>query len=79
VNFLDGLESPTVQLEAVTLTDVKRARQIMVQYESASLNFVDFCIVAISERLNFVQVHTFDRRDFIVFRPTHCAFLEFLP
>jgi predicted nucleic acid-binding protein len=78
-NFLDSLESPSIQLEAVTKADVKQARQIMARYESANLDFVDCCIVAIAERLNIVQVCTFDRRDFSIFRPTHCEYLELLP
>jgi predicted nucleic acid-binding protein len=78
-NFLDSLESPNIQLEAITKPDVKRARQVMAQYESANLDFVDCCIVAIAERLNIVQVCTFDRRDFNIFRPIHCDYLELLP
>jgi uncharacterized protein len=77
--FLDSLESPSIQLEAVTKADVKRAREIMAQYESANLDFVDCCIVAIAERLNIVQVCTFDRRDSSIFRPMHCEYLELLP
>ena len=79
MNFLDSLDAPTIQLEAITKSDLKRVRQIMVRYESANLDFVDCCIMVLSERLNITQVCTFDRRDFSIFRPEHCEYLELLP
>jgi len=51
----------------------------MQQYASANLDFVDCCIMALSERLNIVQVGTLDRRDFSIFRPKHVDYLEILP
>lgn len=48
-------------------------------YQSARFDFVDCCIMALSERLNITQVCTLDRRDFSIFRPGHCPFLELLP
>jgi hypothetical protein len=35
--------------------------------------------MALSERLNITQVCTVDRRDFSMFRPLHCDYLELLP
>ncbi len=48
-------------------------------YPGAKLDFVDCCIMAMSERLNITRVCTFDRRDFSIFRPAHCDYLELLP
>ena len=35
--------------------------------------------MAQAERLNITHVATFDHRDFEIFRPTHCDYLELLP
>jgi hypothetical protein len=35
--------------------------------------------MAQAERLNIARIATFDRRDFSVFRPKHCEYLELLP
>jgi hypothetical protein len=35
--------------------------------------------MALAERLNITQICAFDRRDFPIFRPTHCENLEPLP
>ncbi len=51
----------------------------MDNYRSAKFDFVDCCIMALTERLNIRQVCTLDRRDFPIFRPKHCPFLELLP
>ncbi len=51
----------------------------MNQYADAEFNFTDTAIMAQAERLNINRIATFDRRDFSVFRPTHCEYLELLP
>ncbi len=68
-----------VQLVAVDVHDLSRARQIMIQYADNDFDLADCCIMALSERLNIRQVCTFDRRDFSVFRPRHCDYLDLLP
>ncbi len=35
--------------------------------------------MAMTEGLNVTEICTFDRRDFSIFRPTHCDYLELLP
>ncbi len=45
----------------------------------ASFDYTDAAIMALSERLQITKVCTFDRRDFGIFRPKHCDYLELLP
>lgn len=77
--FLQTVTQSPIQLEPVTTPDIRRAREIMLQYVDARLDFVDCCILALAERLNVTRICTFDRRDFALFRPTHCDYLEMLP
>jgi predicted nucleic acid-binding protein len=79
MDFLAALITAQPIFEATTTADLSRAREIMGQYQTAKLDFVDCCIMAASERLNITKICTFDRRDFSIFRPKHCAFLEILP
>jgi predicted nucleic acid-binding protein len=79
VQFLDRLTATGFHYELVSVGDLQRAREIMATYVSARLDFVDCCIMALSERLNVTQVCTLDRRDFSIFRPKHCDYLEILP
>ena len=51
----------------------------MAKYADARFDFVDCCIMALVERLDITQICTFDRRDFGIFRPAHCEYLELLP
>jgi len=60
-------------------TDFNQIFQIMRQYSSATFDFTDVAIMTLAERLNITQIYTFDRRDFSIFRPTHCEYLELLP
>jgi predicted nucleic acid-binding protein len=79
LRFLDRLVATSAVLQSVTLSDLKRVREIMAAYPEAHLDFVDCCLMALSERLNITQVCTYDRRDFPMFRPIHCDYLELLP
>lgn len=79
LEFLDSLVQANVRFEPLRVEDLRRARQIMAKYADNRFDFVDCCIMALAERLNITQVCTFDRRDFSVFRPKHCEYLELLP
>ncbi|MBN2305161.1 MAG: PIN domain-containing protein [Anaerolineae bacterium] len=77
--FLDAFVASRFELESVTLDTLRRARGIMADYADSRFDFVDCCIMALAEQLAITQVCTFDRRDFSIFRPTHCDYLDLLP
>ncbi len=77
--FLEHFMQLDVRLEAVGMEDLARVRDIVSTYADARFDIVDCCIMAIAERLNITRVATFDRRDFNIFRPRHCDYLELLP
>jgi predicted nucleic acid-binding protein len=79
INFLESFTDSDPDLQDIILDDLTRVKEVMQQYESAKLDFVDCCIMALSERLNITQVCTLDQRDFSIFRPKHCDYLEILP
>ena len=79
IYFLDSFARSQPDLQDVIVEDLGRVQQIMQQYADAKLDFVDCCIMALSERLNITQVCTLDQRDFNIFRPKHCDYLEILP
>jgi predicted nucleic acid-binding protein len=79
VRFLEEFNRSEPALQEVTVPDLRRVKEIMQQYASANLDFVDSCILALAERLKVTQVCTFDRRDFTIFRPKHVSHLEILP
>lgn len=78
-NFFDFFDYSFVRLVPAFEEDLTRVYEISRQYESAQLDIVDCCIMAIAERLNITRIATFDRRDFSMFRPSHCEYLELLP
>ena len=79
LQFLDRFTSANYLLESVTMPDLQRVREIRATYASSRLDFVDCCIMVLSERVEITQICTFDRRDFAIFRPRHCDYLELLP
>jgi predicted nucleic acid-binding protein len=77
--FLEEFNASQPLLQDVTVTDLERVKEIMQQYASARLDFVDCCIMALSERLAVTQICTLDQRDFSIFRPKHVSNLVLLP
>ncbi len=77
--FLDEFASTEIKFVSLSVVDIRRVHEIMTTYASAEFDIVDTCIMALSERLQITQVCTFDRRDFSIFRPMHCDYLELLP
>ena len=79
LNFFDFVDHHYVKLVPTIEEDLSRVYDIAQQYSDAQLDLVDCCILAIAERLNITRIATFDRRDFSIFQPNHCDYLELLP
>jgi uncharacterized protein len=77
--FIKAIVRARPTLQNLTWDDIARAETIMVTYARANFDLVDCCIMALSERLDIRRVATFDRRDFPMFRPSHCDYLELVP
>ena len=79
VRVFEMLQTSAFEVVRLTDDDLQRMAQIMNQFADAQFDLPDVAIMALSERLNIKQVYTFDRRDFSIFRPSHCPALELLP
>ena len=77
--FLKRFQEFDSALIALERSDLDRISEIAEFYASAAFDIVDCCIMALAERLGITRIATFDRRDFSIFRPRHCEFLELLP
>ena len=78
---IERLENATqaFHVEHLTSADFSRMITIMQRYKSSEFDFADVAIMAVAERLIITRICTFDRRDFSVYRPSHCAYFELLP
>jgi len=79
VNYLEQVQKAGFNFQSLVGEDRARMIEIMRQYASSAFDYTDAAIMTLAERLNITQVYTFDRRDFNVFRPKHCPYLELLP
>ena len=77
--FLEAFNRADPPTESVLREDRIRAVAIMGAYDDARFDYVDCLIMAMCERLDITRIATFDRRDFSIFRPTHCDYLELVP
>ena len=77
--ILESFSQLGASFEPIVWGDLDRIHDIVNAYADAEFDIVDCCVMAIAERLNLTRVATFDRRDFSMFRPRHCEFLELLP
>jgi predicted nucleic acid-binding protein len=74
-SIIDG----EMEVEELTIPDLRRSLELMRRYEDAEIGFVDATVVAIAERLKLRRILTTDRRDFSLVRPRHCKEFELLP
>ena len=79
IEYCEQVYKAGFNIESVAEIDFNRIFQIMRQYSSASFDFTDVTIFALAERLNITQIYTFDRRDFLIYKPIHSKYLELLP
>lgn len=79
VKHFERITSAGFTIVDLTADDFIRMAEIMHKYRDNEFDYVDVSLMAVSERLNITQIYTFDHRDFSVFRPKHCDYLELLP
>ncbi|MDX2075952.1 MAG: PIN domain-containing protein [bacterium] len=77
--FINTLIATKLTYEILIPEDFVRMSNIMTTYRDAKFDFVDACLMALSERLNITLICTLDQRDFSIFRPRHVDRLELLP
>jgi len=79
IQFLRSLKTSRFELMALIEEDISRAADILEQYQSSRVDFVDASVMAMAERLNLTMILTLDRRDFSLYRPKHCTAFTLLP
>jgi len=77
--FLAGLVNSDIELVTIDASDLLRIAELLTEYADANLDFTDAALIALAERQGFERIATFDRRDFSLVRPRHCAAFELLP
>jgi predicted nucleic acid-binding protein len=78
-HFLDGLARTKYRLIALENSDIRRVGELLRQYATARIDYVDTTVVAVAERLEITRILTVDQRDFRMVRPIHCKYFEILP
>ena len=79
LSFLRFAAAGNPRLVYPTSDDFLMAADIMEKYSDSKIDFVDFVIVAMAERLNISRILTVDQRDFRMVRPRHIPAFEILP
>jgi predicted nucleic acid-binding protein len=77
--LVQSVVSGEMDVEDLTIPDLRRTLELMRRYEDSRIGFVDATVVAIAERLKIPRILTTDRRDFSLIRPRHCKEFELLP
>ncbi|HSZ70742.1 MAG TPA: PIN domain-containing protein [Solirubrobacteraceae bacterium] len=77
--FLDDLLAGAYRLEAVTIADLGRCRELQAKYADQSIGVVDASVLVLVERLGESKLATLDHRHFGMLRPAHTEALQLLP
>ena len=79
IKFLESLATSRFQLIGLVSQDITRTAAILSQYQDSRIDFVDASVMAVAERYNLTTVLTLDRRDFSLYKPSHCSMFTLLP
>ncbi len=77
--FVHSLANRELSVEELKRSDIERVVEILKQYESLKIGFVDAAVVATAERLRIRKILTTDRRHFASVIPLHTGSFELLP
>jgi hypothetical protein len=77
--FLEDVLAGAYRVEAPTLTDLSRCRELQARYRDLDLGIVDASVIALAERFEEPKVATLDQRHFRAVRPAHVVAFELLP
>jgi predicted nucleic acid-binding protein len=68
-----------LRLIDIRATDVRRVQQLLKKYVDLPMDLGDAALVAACERAKITRIFTVDRKDFLIYRPTHVAQFEVIP
>jgi uncharacterized protein len=77
--FLNDVRAGLSMLVQLTTADLDRIAELVESYVSLPLGSVDASVIALTERLELLQVATLDHRHFSVVRSKHAEALSLLP
>ena len=77
--FLEDVEAGAYRIEATSMADLRRCRELQDRYRDLALGVVDASVIALAERLNEPKVATLDERHFRVVKPQHVPALDLMP
>ena len=77
--MLDETDAGVWRVVHPTAADLRRAKDLLIQYADLDLGIIDASLIALCERLEELKVATLDRRHFTAVRPLHVPALSILP
>jgi predicted nucleic acid-binding protein len=79
VRLLHDIQDGNFLVADLEPEDYLRIEELVTQYQSSRIGFVDAAVMAIVERLKESKVATLDHRHFSIVRPRHVDHLTLLP
>ena len=79
IRLLEGIAKGSYTLEAFTLQDAARCRDLLEKYRDLDLGLADASVIATAERLEVYRILTVDERDFRPIRTARGESLVLVP
>ena len=76
---LHWIQAGHIRIMDLRAPEIRRMRHLARKYSDLPMDLADAAIVAACERAKIRRVFTVDRRDFLVYRPSHLEHFELLP
>jgi predicted nucleic acid-binding protein len=79
LDFLESLERGAFVLVSLSVEDIVRCRELVMQYRDLNVGLADASVVATAERLGIQRLLTVDQRHFRAVTPRHASHFILLP
>jgi uncharacterized protein len=77
--LLHWLQAGHLRILELRGAEIRRIRYLARKYADLPIDFADAALVAACEKSGIRRVFTVDKRDFLIYRPSHIEHFELLP
>jgi hypothetical protein len=76
---LHWIQAGHVRIMELRAPEIRRIRHLVRKYGDLPMDLADAALVAACEKSKIRRIFTLDRRDFLIYRPSHTEHFDILP
>ncbi len=79
MSCLDFFIRGIIELRAISQSEIKIIRELMMLYQNVPMDFADATLVNLANQMNCFSIFTLDLKDFSIYRPKNNKYFDIYP